>query len=652
MGARRREWLVRAALVLGAPLVFLLLVEGGLRLARFGYPTNFFLRTKDGWGTNEKFGWRLFPPGIARTPAPEVIQEPKTKRRVFVLGESAAMGFPDPALGLPAFLQSSLGQDWQVVNAAMTAIHSHVVREIARECARLRPDGFVVYMGNNEVVGPFGVGSVFGNFSPALGLIRAQLWIRTWRVGQLLSGLLVREPPPDEWRGLEFFRERRVPASDPRLVQVYSHFRENLLAIIRAGQEAGARVVVSTVAVNLRDCPPFAGSEAMQAYGRGEYVQARDLDELRFRADSRINEIIRDAAGSTGAVLVDAEKVIEPNSQNFWEHVHLRPEANRRLADFVARAVTSDARSAALEVTAWDRQRLAREMLALTQRPPFTASHRAMVAPPSELVDHRRALDVWRQRSELAAQERLAELQAEIGDYRATESIYRALLARLPWRSWHTGLGEALLKQGRTAEAERAYRAALALDGRFAPALVGVGIARAAQNDPSGAEEALRRAISMQPGLAEAHNGLGQVLQAQGKPAEAAEAYRHAVERKPGFAIARYNLAGVLARLGRLEQAIGELQRVISDQPDFAAAHYDLGLLLAQRGDLAAATVRYAEAVRLNPNNADALNNWGTALARQGRTREAREKFESALKVDSGHRAARRNLELLEQQRD
>jgi hypothetical protein len=42
----------------------------------------------------------------------------------------------------------------EVINTAMTAINSHVIREIAKDCVRLGADFWVVYAGNNEVVGP------------------------------------------------------------------------------------------------------------------------------------------------------------------------------------------------------------------------------------------------------------------------------------------------------------------------------------------------------------------------------------------------------------------------------------------------------------------------------------------------------------------
>jgi hypothetical protein len=52
-----------------------------------------------------------------------------------------------------------------VVNAAVTAINSHVVRPIVHDLTRREADLFIVYTGNNEVVGPFGAGTVFSPLS-------------------------------------------------------------------------------------------------------------------------------------------------------------------------------------------------------------------------------------------------------------------------------------------------------------------------------------------------------------------------------------------------------------------------------------------------------------------------------------------------------
>jgi len=48
------------------------------------------------------------------------------------------------------------GTDFQVVCVAMTAIDSSTILPIARECARHQGDLWLIYMGNNEMVGPSG----------------------------------------------------------------------------------------------------------------------------------------------------------------------------------------------------------------------------------------------------------------------------------------------------------------------------------------------------------------------------------------------------------------------------------------------------------------------------------------------------------------
>ena len=49
----------------------------------------------------------------------------------------------------------------------MTGINSHVILPLARDCEEARADVWVIYMGNNEVVGPFGAGTVFGSQTTA-----------------------------------------------------------------------------------------------------------------------------------------------------------------------------------------------------------------------------------------------------------------------------------------------------------------------------------------------------------------------------------------------------------------------------------------------------------------------------------------------------
>ncbi len=259
-------------------MVFLGLSELVLRLAGFGYPTGFLLASqRDGQKVlvqNNQFGWRFFGPAMARMPVPICIPQPKGSNtvRIFVFGESAALGDPEPRFGMPRMLQAMLelrypGTHFEVVNTAMTAINSSVILPIARDCAAADGDIWVIYMGNNEVVGPFGAGTVFGQQSPPLPVIRANLALKTTRIGQLLDTvrLEIHKPPLDksEWGGMEMFLNQQIRRDDPRMDAVYDHFSRNLADIIKSGRNSGAGIVVSTVAVNLRDCAPFASAHRL-----------------------------------------------------------------------------------------------------------------------------------------------------------------------------------------------------------------------------------------------------------------------------------------------------------------------------------------------------------------------------------------------------
>ena len=128
------------------------------------------------------------------------------------------------------------------------------------------------------------------------------------------------------------------------------------------------------------------------------YTRARDLDVLRFRADSRINEIIRAVAASRpGVQLLDTQALFSKESHNgiagselLYDHVHLTPLGSYLVArsafEQIVKDLPSDVRASArsmdplpeadcerlLAFTSHDRARVAQEMVERLTRPPFT----------------------------------------------------------------------------------------------------------------------------------------------------------------------------------------------------------------------------------------------------------------------------------------
>jgi tetratricopeptide (TPR) repeat protein len=465
-GSRLGFWLPRATFAIVAPVLLLALTEGALRLFHIGYSTDLMepctIHGRPSSCYNLFFAAPFFPPGMIKTPQFFSIDpvKPQGTYRIFVLGESAAMGDPDFAYGFSRYLEVMLRQrfpavKFEVVNTGMVAINSHVSRAIARELAQYQPDMYVVYAGSNEVVGPYGPGAVVTTSSMALPVIRASIFVRSSRIGQLLVGS---GQPRGEWRGMEMFLDKQVRADSSRMEPAYQNFASNLKDIVEAARTSGAHVLLSTIATNLRDSAPFgslhraglspealqswsalvrhgAELEATQSYvdalklytsaaqiddqyaelhfriarcdwvlgdfcaAKEHYIRARDLDTLRFRADSRINEIIRATAKASGAdaVLLDTDSQFADESHNgvigselLYDHVHLTPIANYLLArsvfEQVVKTLPDSEKKAArnteplgelecerlLAFTGHDRTRVAAEMADRMQRPPFT----------------------------------------------------------------------------------------------------------------------------------------------------------------------------------------------------------------------------------------------------------------------------------------
>ena len=194
----RRLWLFRIVALTVIPALLFLLLELGLRIVGYGFPPTATIKCEVNGRTsycdNIKFGWRFFPPNIAREFDPFVFpaDKPDNTYRVFVLGASAAKGEPDSAFCFGRFLEVMLRQkypgiNFEVITVATAAINSHVVVEIAGDCARHQADLFIVDLGNNEVVGPYGAGTVFSPISSSLPLIRMGIALKATRLGQLLS---------------------------------------------------------------------------------------------------------------------------------------------------------------------------------------------------------------------------------------------------------------------------------------------------------------------------------------------------------------------------------------------------------------------------------------------------------------------------------
>ncbi len=377
-------------IIVTVTLMLLFLTECILRISGAGFSPKFFiekeLKGKKVLINNVDYTIPFFSERLVRTPMPVVMDKVREKNtfRIFIAGESAVMGDPDYSYGAGRILEAILKEqfpekNFEVINTAITAINSNVILPIVRECTEQDPDLFIFYIGNNEVIGPYGPTSAFLPFMKDPWLIRTSIAINSTRVGQLTRQLGQKLGKsggmPARWEGMEMYLKHKLSWDDPRLDDVYKVYRENLRGMCKASEKSQSPVILCTVASNLRDCAPFGSVHGTSRDSLGviqdadlcfekanEYlkagntdmaykyfVKARDYDVLRFRADTRINGITREVyreSDTSRIHLLDFENVIRSSAENgipgydlFYEHVHFNFRGNYVLAVNLAMAV-------------------------------------------------------------------------------------------------------------------------------------------------------------------------------------------------------------------------------------------------------------------------------------------------------------------------
>ena len=686
--AVRRRWLFRLAEILLAPVLALVALEGILRLAGFGYPTSFFIKERiagrEFLVSNDCFVLRFFPPEKVRRPRPSMMEasKPTNDYRIFVMGESAALGDPDPAVGAPRYLQALLRErfpalHFEIINVAITAINSHAMVPIARECAHRQGDLWILYMGNNEMIGPFGAASVFGAQSPSWQYVRLSLELQRTRLGQLLMTLARRfqskKPSATSWGGLEMFSENRVQPDDPRKDIVYRNFRRNLDDILSAARDSDTKVILNTVAVNLRDCPPLASvsgshlsstekTQCDQFYTKGcnsekdgqfdqaapcfeqaakldpgraevqyhwaqslvhlthlaearrHFERARDCDALPVRTDSRINDMIRDAAHKwDGADLVffDAAALLGTNcvaaicgDETFYEHVHFNCDGNYRLArawaEQVERLLPSNVRQSA--ATSWLSQEICERRLGLTdwnRRNDLSEVYRRRQRPPLNQQDNN-AQESQALREEI---NRLSR-RMDAGEAPAARAIYLDAIARAPQDlDLYANFADFLESTGATKEAVVQWQTLQKLMPSYFLPYFQEGRLRERLGELAAARSSFAQAVALHPGMAAAWYELSNIDASQGQFDAALEEVNRAAQLEPAQGAFQVCAGKLLSRMNRHQDAIARYHQSIEVQPDFLEGHVSLAAELATDGKMVEAKNEFQAVLRLDPAN-------------------------------------------------
>jgi tetratricopeptide (TPR) repeat protein len=687
---RSRRWLFRLLAMTLVPLLFLGGLELVLRMTGYGNNPDFFLPLRIGQEDflvqNEDFSRRFFPGEVSRQPSALRMKANKSPGaiRIFVLGESAAMGDPEPSFGPSRHLEALLRlrypqREFEVVNVAYTAINSHVILPIARECAAHDGDVWIVYMGNNEMVGPFGAATVFGAQSPPRSYVRLALAFQRTRVGQLGRALGQRWQKPGtpsaSWQGMTMFLENQVPPESPKRMAAYRNFAGNLEDIVATGLDSGARVVLNTMAVNLRESPPFAsdvGSADAQAvetllkqgwlavtngawtnaakyfqqatalapqhagarFGRAtclqhlgdvasareEFQKACDYDALPFRADAHINEAIQTVAtrhADESLQLLDA-----PAAISRWSGAS--PCGDETFYEHVHFN--------------------------------FEGSYRLGLAW-AQAVEQSLGEELGQPNGDWATQE-ASERALGLTDWNRkliTASVVQRLLqpplssqpnnpARVARLQQQEQLWLARMNRETLAQARGIYAAAIRAnpEDHFLHEVHGNFLQ--VSGDLPGATQAWRRAAELMPHDFLPWFQLGVLNARQNQHAEAQRNFRIALQRRPGLVEGWVELGGSCLAAADWTGALAAFEQALRLRPQDAVLRARAARALTELGRHVEALAAYRTAVNQQPSLWEARVGLGGLLAQSGASAEAIGEFEAAVKLRPDHAPTRAAL--------
>ncbi len=692
---KRRLLCFRLVAVFVIPALLLIVLEVSLRVAGFGCSSALVERRVEGpkelLCSNQKYGWRFFRPSLSRefdTFSMAARKGDKTYR-IFVLGASAAQGTPDGAYSFGRILQRLLQHarpdlDIEVVTAAMPAINSHVVRGIAKQCLSCQPDLLIVYLGNNEVVGPFGAGTVFSGFTDRLALIRLQIALKSTRLGQLITRLAEATGAGrarKEWGGLQMFMDHQVAFDDRRMAAVYSHFRQNLNDIVAAATKYDTPVILCTVATNLKDCPPFASMHdpglsdpqleqwqqlydqavqlqwdadyqgALETFNRAadiddryaelhfrmglcywlteqfekaksHFVLAREYDTLRFRADTHINKIIRDVAETAS-------------------------KKNVYLLDAEAILARNSAQGVPGRELFWEHVHLS-----------FHGNYILARACWEQVGSIMNSESPWDEGTVLTEQQCKHLLAYTDWDrYRLIDKVITDFYERPPFTNqlgqreridWARRMQQELSPENnpdQESQTKAIYSQAIAQDpndwwlywkqAEFFMDVQDIGAAIVSCNK---AGETVPQNYEIMAKIGWMYGQLGNLTKAK-------ECIGAALKSNPYYAVGHFNM-GLCCQLdSHIKEAESHYRTAIKYMPSLGQAHCNLSALAYQRGDLREAIEIARKGVECAPAHMDLRTNLAAYLALNGQKKEAVTVLNEALELDPGNKKA---LELLE----
>lgn len=218
------------------------------------------------------------------------------------------------------------------MNLAFPAINSYTIRALLPGELEQKPDLILFYAGHNEYYGALGAGSMesLGNNR---GLVNFVLSLNKYKTVQFLRdmikwiyGLFSPERKPSGTLMSRMAKEQSIALGSDVYIAGIDQFEGNLTDILFMIKEADVPIIISDLSSNIKDQKPFISIEGVEKSAdlvfteaqtelksgnyipaKEKFVEAKDLDALRFRAPSEINKVIGNLAEKFDARLISTD---------------------------------------------------------------------------------------------------------------------------------------------------------------------------------------------------------------------------------------------------------------------------------------------------------------------------------------------------------
>ena len=219
-----------------------------------------------------------------------LMPKPADTIRIFLVGESAAKGYPQPRnLAMSSFLQAMLTDAWpeknvEVINLGTTAVASFPLVYQVRDALRFSPDLFIFYTGNNEFFGAYGTASINAAGSLPPWALRGMRAARGLALVQVLDSWLYRGADENQSLMEEMIGQTVIAADSPLREAAARNLAANLGTMLDEVRAAGVPSIVCTTASNESGLAPLGEDDTA------------GLDEKQQRELRRLMGAAADAA--------------------------------------------------------------------------------------------------------------------------------------------------------------------------------------------------------------------------------------------------------------------------------------------------------------------------------------------------------------------